>query len=172
MPGSATRRRCKTLTSSTSDYDLTPEARTRRLELLDVATGLAEEGVEPVDVARNSIEVERGAVEAVPTSLLAFRPFSDNSETTVITDNFSLSSWCIRFLPAGDDDVLEARHAAPVLAAIDGTAYFAKAELRAEYGLYSSPSRVSYDMEDGRIRRGSGHPEEKARKVYDAAQQL
>ncbi|MDU0349396.1 hypothetical protein [Actinomyces sp. MRS3W] len=214
---------------STDDSDLTPQARALRLELIGVATDLAGENVASVEIGLNSIDVERGEVDAVPARLLSSKSFSDSMETTALTDNFTFNGWDVeiisapdaqppasiirnvinnivevplpdgtdpallldttdhdlvenpepriqvRRLPRGADYLPETSQAAPVLAAIAGTPYFADVALceRREYGSTDPGSGcVFYDLHDGVIDRDDAYPSPQAQEIYDAAQQL
>ncbi|WP_103063308.1 hypothetical protein [Actinomyces qiguomingii] len=68
---------------------LTAKTRTRRVELLDIATDLAEDGVQSVDVGLGSLVLERGEVDEVPSTLLAHRLFSDRFTDVRLIDRFT-----------------------------------------------------------------------------------
>ncbi len=81
----------------------------------------------------------------------------------------------VRGLPLGDEDTPALDHAAPILAAIDGTQGFTDVTLCTAAGAangVSGYSCVFYDMHDGKVDRDSGYPRIQARDIYDAAQRL
>ncbi|RAX23362.1 hypothetical protein DRB06_02560 [Actinomyces sp. Z5] len=79
-----------------SNRMLAPQARAQRLEALRTATDITADDIDQVTVSDRSIEVERGEVHTIPTSLLATRTFSDNLETMTLTDTFTLRGWRIK----------------------------------------------------------------------------